>query len=250
MDLKVYGTNQPKKESLILSSCDSVYFNEHGRQWAQSCFEHEMDHHIHVINPTQNDKNLAKDMEEKLKPYLTISFEDVDLSAVDKRVYYSCNRFIIANHITRGVTKCMITDIDCLIMKKFDIPNHDIGLFLRNPLPGTVGWENYGTNVAAGVVSFKGSNGRQFIKGVSETINDNAHGEAGWRWFLDQVCIWAVYKGMMAGDDNITVYKYKSDFLDWEFKEGTEIWTGKGDRKTNNPTYVEAKGAALERFNS
>jgi len=29
--------------------------------------------------------------------------------------------------------------------------------------------------------------------------------------------------------------------MDWEFVEGTTIWTGKGPRKYDNPTYVGKK---------
>ena len=250
MDLKVWGNRAPKKQSIILSSCDSAYFNEHGRPWAQSCAEYEMDCHVHIINPTSNDKELSEEMEMKLDPYLTVSYEKTDLTSIDKRVYYSCNRFLVANYLMRGCGRVMITDIDCLIMKKFDIPDANIGLFLRDPLPGTVGWEEYGTHVAAGVVSYSGEIGRSFIKGVSETIYENANGAAGWRWFLDQVCIWAVYKGMMAEIDGVTVHKYKKEFLDWEFVEGTEIWTGKGDRKHKDLVYVKAKEDVTERYNS
>ena len=31
--------------------------------------------------------------------------------------------------------------------------------------------------------------------------------------------------------------------MDWEFVEGSTIWTGKGDRKHKNVTYVQAKEA-------
>ena len=29
--------------------------------------------------------------------------------------------------------------------------------------------------------------------------------------------------------------------MDWEFKDGTTIWTGKGPRKYDNPVYVMKK---------
>ena len=34
---------------------------------------------------------------------------------------------------------------------------------------------------------------------------------------------------------------FDNDFMDWEFREGTTVWTGKGSRKFDNPTYVNAK---------
>jgi hypothetical protein len=35
--------------------------------------------------------------------------------------------------------------------------------------------------------------------------------------------------------------------MDWEFVEGTTIWTGKGPRKYDNPTYL-AKKSFFERM--
>ena len=42
---------------------------------------------------------------------------------------------------------------------------------------------------------------------------------------------------------------FDNDFMDWEFREGTVIWTGKGSRKFDNPTYVNAKNE-FDRYNS
>ena len=41
--------------------------------------------------------------------------------------------------------------------------------------------------------------------------------------------------------DDSQLEKFDSEFMDWEFKDGTTIWTGKGDRKFNNVRYVEMK---------
>ena len=35
--------------------------------------------------------------------------------------------------------------------------------------------------------------------------------------------------------------KFDGNFMDWEFIEGTTIWTGKGPRKFENQKYLKAK---------
>jgi hypothetical protein len=36
--------------------------------------------------------------------------------------------------------------------------------------------------------------------------------------------------------------------MDWEFREGTNIWTGKGPRKYDNPVYVGKKDQFTKMF--
>jgi hypothetical protein len=61
------------------------------------------------------------------------------------------------------------------------------------------------------------------------------------QWFLDQVAI-AETADMM--DD--PPYAFGADILDWEFKPGTVIWTGKGDRKYSNQTYLAKKAFYMD----
>ena len=37
------------------------------------------------------------------------------------------------------------------------------------------------------------------------------------------------------------VEEFNEYFMDWNFRDGSVIWTGKGDRKFNNIKYVKAK---------
>jgi hypothetical protein len=63
-------------------------------------------------------------------------------------------------------------------------------------------------------------------------------------WFLDQVAISETYQNMK---DRYNYHYFDSKFMDWEFVEGSTIWTGKGPRKYDNPTYV-AKKAEFDRM--
>jgi hypothetical protein len=117
-------------------------------------------------------------------------------------------------------------------MKKIEEPSAQVGLFLREPLPGTQGWENQGTRVAAGAVYYS-REAVDFAEQVSTRIRKGPI-----LWFLDQVAISEIYQ------QNLSNYQYEyfdDKFMDWEFVEGTTIWTGKGPRKYDNQTYVAKK---------
>jgi hypothetical protein len=123
----------------------------------------------------------------------------------------------------------------------FDV-DASVGLYLRDPLPNTVGWENHGTHVAAGLVLLNHVNEmdrthREFIDRVIEKIESYRL-----QWFVDQVALWETYQDMLLDTDNADKFlKLTDNELDWEFKPDTLIWTGKGDRKYNNVKYVTQK---------
>ena len=118
-------------------------------------------------------------------------------------------------------------------MKHIDpILNDQIGLFLREPLSGTQGWENEGTRVAAGAV-FISQEAKPFLNKVEARIKKGPLA-----WFLDQVAINEVYQEHM-GDYRFM--HFDSKFMDWNFVEGSTIWTGKGPRKFENKKYLAMK---------
>jgi hypothetical protein len=171
---------------------------------------------------------------------MTISSEDTDLSRISdehKRTYYACNRFIVASSI---ITQPMlITDIDCLIMKHINPLETDLGIFLREPLPGVNDWEREGSRVAAGAVFVK-ETAKEFLEGAAQIILDNE-----WRWFLDQNALSVSYQHFR---NKYTCTAFGTDFMDWEFIDGTTIWTGKGDRKYSNPKYLGMKKHYYDAF--
>ena len=57
------------------------------------------------------------------------------------------------------------------------------------------------------------------------------------RWFIDQIALAEVFDRVEEKD----ITKFNGHFMDWEFIEGTVIWTGKGPRKHENQTYLKAK---------
>ena len=228
------------QEFCCLASADSIYLREHGPALLSSAIEAGNNLHLHVINASEEDwlflHELSLHALGKIK--FTYTSEDTDLSNLMKeqrRVYYSCNRFIAAGQLLLNNSgPLMIIDIDCLIMNKIEQPIEDIGLFLREPFPNANQWETLGSHVAAGAVYYSKSKiASRFAVEVGHTLLRNEL-----IWFLDQVTLWEVYKQRK---DEMDVRIFDGDFMDWTFKEGTTIWTGKGPRKYDNPTYVSKK---------
>lgn len=243
----IFGEIPTKFTTLV--SCDPLYLRVHGPAFVASAGLCNNQIHVHIINPGPDDVPFAQNLRAKMETVcgsnfsrMTITTEQTNLtdsmgyplSAEARRTYYACNRFLVADQLfARGSNSLFITDIDSLFMTQINEPDADIGLFLRDQIPGTVGWEARGTKVAAGAVYYNKSHA-WFAKEVAHIIQSSDY-----RWFLDQVALNMTYE---KHKDNIAKFhQFTPEFLDWEFVEGTSIWTGKGPRKTDNPRYVEQK---------
>lgn len=222
----------------LFTSCDSKYLKDHAQAYITSCAKSQNNVHLHVVNATIEDwthMQILKIGYEILFPSgeMTISAEDTDinnLSQEQKRTYYACNRFVVTGSVLSA--PMMITDIDCLIMKHIEPLETDIGLFLREPLPGVNEWEKQGSKVAAGVV-YATPKSKEFLEITAKIILGNEL-----RWFLDQAALNASYEHF---SKKYSCTTFDPNFMDWEFVEGTTIWTGKGDRKYNNQKYLNMK---------
>lgn len=210
---------------VIFASCDSKYFQDFAIPLLYSAKEHGNNLHIHIMNPVYDDIYTAQSLKSKFRFDFTYSYEERN---INMREYYSCNRFMVAPYFLETADRMLIIDADCLIMEKLEFPDADLGLYLRDPLPGTVGWENEGTHVAAGTVLYT-KNSIDFAKDVAISIYNHEL-----RWFLDQVMLWRSYNKFK---DQYKFYQFTEKDMDWQFVEGTKIWTGKGSRKYDNPIY-------------
>lgn len=223
------------QDRVALISCDSEYFLTHAPAYIQSARNISMRVHLHLINPNIAAKSL---LDKFRADDISISYEE---DSPGDRVYYACNRFIVASILLSQtlVEEMFITDIDALWMKNPISPVESVGLFTRDPLPGTIGWEAEGTKVAAGIVYVRNSQeARVYLDRVAEYIMY----EKTPAWFLDQIALHASLRYLKE------YHRFDSNFMDWEFREGTVMWTGKGDRKHTNQTYLAMKKKYAEMF--
>lgn len=217
---------------VFFAACDANYFKKFAPAFVSSISSNSSTNiHIHVINPDDEVLALACYLNSRVPQHVTYTFEDADLSqysSEQKRALYASLRFLVAPFLLSYADQLLILDIDCMVMQNFEFPAMPVGYFPREPLPGTVGWEAEGTKCAAGCV-FLDKSAMNIATAISETLSGLET-----KWFNDQIAL----NHVMTQVPEEFVKKFDSDFMDWEFKEGTAIWTGKGPRKYDNETYV------------
>ena len=233
--------NRLPQGKVLFCSADSKYFLRFAPAFVQSCIDLNQKLHIHIINRTEEAFKLQNMINDNHSKLISFTSETVDLSKFDARTYYACNRFIVASHILRLCEAAIILDIDNILMNEVQWNTCDIGLFLRDPLPGTVGWEHESTHVAAGIVSYSTPLGLDFLNRVSDKIKSYKE----LRWFADQNALWKVYE---ENKHKLSTFVYDGSIMDWEFKPDTMLWTGKGPRKYDDPTYVSKDNELTERL--
>lgn len=219
--------------SYIFASCDEKYFMEHGYYFANSAAKQGVRPWIDIISPNP-DLFLSK---VKLPDAAKITFTE---SKTIDRTFYACNRFLVTDRVLESADEILITDIDCFLRKPIDwsdFQSCDYSLYLRESLPGTVGWEKEGTKVGAGAV-YLTSKASDFMATVRSQIY-----RYGLIWFVDQVALWQTHKHYVDNNLGLSFKEMPFKYIDWEFGSHSVIWTGKGARKTQ-ADYLEERGRA------
>ena len=241
--MKEYRYGEVPTTPVVMAACDSEYFMRFAPAFVSSIDRNtKFDAHIHVVNPTDEVFALACVLNSRVSNQITFTFNDLDLASLGKdfkssgatnrpevRAYYASLRFLVAPFLLQHAGQLLILDIDCMVMNEFEMPTKPVGYFPREPIKGTVGWEAEGTKCAAGCVYFH-KDASNICNAVGDTL-----GGLELRWFNDQIALNHVINQV----PEQFVHKFDGNFMDWEFKEGTTIWTGKGPRKYDNKTYVD-----------
>lgn len=214
---------------VIFAACDSKYFMEHALPFACSSSKSGFDTHIHVNCPDEEVFAHCAIINATCENKVTYTFDDIDpLKILDEeqaRTFYACLRFYILPDLLPSAKKVMTLDIDCLVMRNFEFPETPMGYFPRK------NEEHPGMKVAAGAV-YMTNEAIDVSKAISVTIDQTPR-----TWFADQRALSHIFDQIL--DEYVTCFD--NTFMDWEFVEGTAIWTGKGPRKYDNPIYVAKK---------
>jgi len=219
---------------IIFASCDINYYKRHAKALIYSALENDHNIHIEVLYP--NDEFSKSDILDYSKGIEGVG-HSFKFNYSMRREDLACARFITAPTIMDlYYDSILIVDVDCFLRKPFPEPKeYDVGLFLRDSLPGTVGIEASGTKVAAGLVYVnKTKLGKDYIQEVAHWIKSYPNKP----WFYDQ---YALHQVFLNFEEIIKVKKFTNTDMDWEFTTDSYIWTGKGDRKHTNETYLKAK---------
>ena len=221
-------------EPCVFAACDSKYFVDHAGPFINSAHKCGKPVHVHVINPT---KEVYKDIElynEKITTPMSFTFNDMDIpeDQDQRKCIYASLRFFILPFLLENIEKIMVLDIDCLVMRDFDFPDKPCGLFVRHPVTYLTDWIREGTKIAAGIVYFDNTyidKTRKLVEIINSLPNI---------WYADQVALNQLLVEHVSHED---VVVFNGNFMDWEFREGTVIWTGKGRKKYDDPVYLNAK---------
>jgi hypothetical protein len=235
-------------KTIVFAAADTNYFIEHGKEFINSCVKHENYCFMTVFPNFEDDLDeQAKRLHEfrksvKLHPNageygLGVEFFQHMYNGhiVMPKAYYASFRFLHLPAIMQTFPNdnLLVLDVDSLIMTKLPEIQEEVGMYLR--LNNQVGGNEYeveGMKVAAGILYLKADQ-IDVAKNIKERILVNQM-----VWFNDQHAIYNAYK-------EIRTQKSIRDlndgtWMDWNFEDGTYIWTAKGDRKSN-PVYLEAK---------
>lgn len=217
---------------LVFASCDIKYYKEHAKALIKSAVENGHRIHVQVLYP--NEEYIHSDIYQDYSGNVTHHFL---FNQSIKREDLACARFLAAPALMElTYDSLLIVDVDCIFRKPFPEPKEaDFGLFLRESLPGTVGIEAAGSKVAAGIVYVNRTpKGKEFIQEVAHWIKSYPDKP----WFYDQYTLHQVFLNF-AGYANVKTFT--QEHMDWEFTPDSYIWTGKGNRKYTNETYLKAK---------
>lgn len=206
----------------------------------QSAIDAKENIHINVVNPDTPALNLLLMAEnKKKKSRLTFSLTYVSFPpGVKEKVYYCCDRFLLAADLLARQPKLrlMTIDIDSLIVKRMPELDCDLGLWLRPE-------EGAGMKLLAGMCYFT-------INSIDILYNAIKKMEAGKfdKWFLDQHALYEAFT-----ESKITDIKIKDlrpeKLMDWNTEDisSPNLWTAKGPRKSAE-LYVQEKERLTRKF--
>ena len=220
-------------KGVVYFSCDPLYYENHGRALVDSCLKYGENVIVNIDTPTHY---VDVDVMEEGVVFTNTNFV-AEYPNAQKRTVWASSRFLhMPKHNHSGM---LILDADCFLRKPIDWSDFDgvdYSLFLRDPLPGTVGLEKEGSRVAAGAVYVKRVFQDFFASNLKNILNANLNHYSN-AWFIDQLSLYDLYKNVFDEYEHRTnsFFNFKQmpqKYIDWEFTPDSTVWTGKGNRKT------------------
>jgi tetratricopeptide (TPR) repeat protein len=226
---------------VIFFAADNNYFWQHVLVLLGSLGRHSpnIKCHVHVINPDPRVASAVQVITKMLPDLgLSYSYEHVDFegcSEVYIRTYYASIRFVrLAEIFARSQATYLCLDADCIVrddvrarVSVLDVA--DIGVRMRYH-------EQPHLTVAAGVLMLRPTAAAaKFIDRVSTLISRTLEAREA-VWYLDQVVLSHVLRDL--GDREVRVSQLDMTYIDWFFHDHSVIWTGKGERKSEDGRYI------------
>lgn len=234
----------------LVTAADPHYFFSYAPALVASCLQHQVPLHIEVVEPTASCLDLVEKMIPLKERGITFSLK-VPPNGTYARLgtYCACRRFAVAASQLKVHDRVLVIDIDSFVRRPIpDFDAYDLGLWLRPKEPEP------GMQCLAGCSMFTKS-----TSGLAEIIFRNCEREGFSTYFIDQSSIWSVFK-QSAYAYVPEVASYFIDFskwsdvgpygtlIDWDFRDTSFIWTGKGLRKFTNSLYITEQNRLTAEF--
>jgi hypothetical protein len=195
----------------IYTAADEKYFDNFALPIIKS-IKQNTDHslHLHIFNPRQDQIDLCQ-QESISYSFERVSF-DTAVQEINKKTYYACARFIRLNQLIENQSFFAI-DIDAVVRKNIPLlKEKDLYLHYVEKRPRFL---------AGGI--FGSCNSKKFLNEYSvllekEIKKDNLY------WGLDQDILKKLVPAYSWG-------ALPKEYIDWEMKPDSFVWTAKGKRK-------------------
>lgn len=190
--------------------------------------KHKINVYVCLINIDQ-----AVDLEKELKSiYSPISFKYINkkfMTDADRKAFCSNYRVTFIKEILKNPLESIIyLDADSIVRKEMSLAevnlDSDIEILFRKS-------DDDRFKVATGAILVKNNpRSKRFFEEWEKNIQPKIYS-----WFSDQRTF---YKTFLSLRDEVNIYPIDKRLIDWEFKETSIVWAGKGKRKYTNSIYL------------
>lgn len=201
----------------FLCGCDTVYFNQLGKNLYASIREHApwAHMHFHIFDATDADRTWIQDKEKCSASYEVTPIE-YNSNIEDRKAYWSNMRWIKVLEYYNDTTPVIDIDADCIVVKP--LSQQQFLQDLQHSWVPTAPKRDQRSLASA--VGFAADNARHRFAELLLNIKNNGK----FRWADDQRMLDVMID---AGEINLMDLRY----TDYKFKDNSYIWTGKGERK-------------------
>ncbi|MEX0830740.1 MAG: hypothetical protein WD032_10910 [Nitrospirales bacterium] len=233
----------PSDKLIIFTACDSAYL-DYAIPLIRSLefFSPGFLFVLHVVNPSDLDIRRVTEFGRCLSnTRLAVSNETVKMlegtSDEVMRNYYACARFMqLPDLLPELDLPVLCLDADSLFVNPIDFQfseqsDADIVVFNQDLNRGAK--EKWG--VKNGSIWFRPSEiVQEFVSQVREELV-SAFGKGFPSWYIDQI---VVAQKLLEFQDKLVIGQIRTEYLDWDFRPSSVIWTAKGKRKSSENRYA------------
>jgi len=234
----------------IYAACDQKYFDEFGQEFIRSIQKNtNLGIHIHVFNPTEqqidfcntssnvsmtyehvpvdlfhsaaskwNTTPVAEPLASQYARTLTAMRKGRDSSILERmqKTYYACARFIRLHQLFKD-TPALCVDVDAVVRKSIPTLNSSHDFYIHRITGKKARF------LAGGLYLNPTTNTRSFLQEYSTQLDSYIKQDYIY-WGLDQDLL----------DPIVPKYNFGQlpmEYIDWDMKDNSYIWTAKGTRK-------------------